>query len=206
MPKVKFVCKYCQKDFFDFPVRNRKCCSEECHRKWFSENQMGENNPSKRQDVREKLKKAHTGIKNGINTRFKKGNIISEEGIKKRKDFWNMPEMKKFARERRAKQIFPLKDSSIEVKIQSFLKQLNIEFFTPQYIHIEHSYQCDILIPSLNLVIECDCDYWHKYPIGTEIDYIRTSELLQKGFKVLRLWEFEINKMSINDFVRRLNK
>jgi very-short-patch-repair endonuclease len=96
--------------------------------------------------------------------------------------------------------------TSIEIKIQNFLKKLNIEFFTHQYINIEHGYQCDILIPSINLVIECDGDYWHKYPIGREIDQIRTSELLEKGFKVLRLWECEINKMSIKNFQNKLGE
>ena len=56
----------------------------------------------------------------------------------------------------------------------------------------------------MNLVIECDGDYWHKYPIGNDIDHIRTKELLKKGFKVLRLWEFEIKDMSIKQFTRRL--
>jgi len=113
---------------------------------------------------------------------------------------------KKILRYHRAKRIFPKKDSSIEVKIQNFLKQLNIDFFTHQYIkEIEHSYQCDILIPSMNLVIECDGNYWHKYPIGNDIDHIRTKELLEKGFKVLRLWEFEIKQMDLNQLKCRLD-
>lgn len=103
------------------------------------------------------------------------------------------------------KLVIPKKDTSIEIKIQNFLKHLGIEYFTHQYMHIEHGYQCDILIPSMNLVIECDGDYWHKYPIGREIDNIRTSELLDKGFKVLRLWEFEINAININEFKERLD-
>lgn len=108
-------------------------------------------------------------------------------------------------KEARAKQVLPIKDTKIEVKIQNFLKQLQIPFFTHQYIsQIKHSYQCDILIPSMNLVIECDGDYWHKYPVGREIDHIRTSELLKKGFKVLRLWEFEIKNLDLNKFQERL--
>jgi len=103
----------------------------------------------------------------------------------------------------RAKQIFPINDTKIEVKIQNFLKKLGIEFFTHQYMNIEHCYQCDILVPSMNLVIECDGNYWHKYPVGLEKDHIRTKELIEKGFKVLRLWEFEINKMTITDFKKR---
>jgi very-short-patch-repair endonuclease len=101
----------------------------------------------------------------------------------------------------------PVKDTTIEIKIQSFLKQSNIDFFTHQFItEIKHGYQCDILIPSLNMVIECDGDYWHKYPTGTENDKIRTKELLEKGFKVLRLWEHEIRLMDLDEFRIRLNR
>ncbi len=108
-------------------------------------------------------------------------------------------------KEHRKYQIFPKKDSSIEVKIQSFLKQLGIEFFTHQYMkEIEHGYQCDILIPRMNLVIECDGDYWHKYPISRDIDNIRTGELIDKGFNVLRLWENEIRLMGIQEFENKL--
>jgi very-short-patch-repair endonuclease len=100
--------------------------------------------------------------------------------------------------------VMPKKDTKIEVKIQNFLKDLNIEFFTHQYIKIEHGYQCDIFIPSLNFIIECDGNYWHSYPTGTEIDNIRTKELIEKGFKVLRLWEHEINSLSIEQFKTKL--
>ena len=107
----------------------------------------------------------------------------------------------------RMTQVLPVKDTSIELKIQNYLKELNITFFTHQYIkEIEHGYQCDILIPSINLVIECDGDYWHKYPVGNDIDHIRTSELLQKGFKVLRLWENEIKVMDLNKFKNMLEE
>jgi very-short-patch-repair endonuclease len=101
----------------------------------------------------------------------------------------------------RSKQIFPLKDTKIEIKIREFLDILQIEYFQHKYIsEITHSYQCDFFIPSKNLVIECDGDYWHKYPTGNEIDHIRTKELIEKGFKVLRLWENEIKIIDINKF------
>lgn len=118
--------------------------------------------------------------------------------------------------EARKTQVFPLKDSFIEIKIQNYLKQLNVEFFTHQYMRvIEHGYQCDMIIPSMNLIIECDGDYWHANPIffphpttrqESQInkDRIRTAELIAKGFKVLRLWECEINKMSVDEFKTKL--
>jgi very-short-patch-repair endonuclease len=112
---------------------------------------------------------------------------------------------RKILRENRLKRVFPNKNTTIEVKIQNFLKQLGIEFFTHQRIkEIAHRFQCDIFIPSMDMIIECDGNYWHKYPIGKEIDHIRTSELLQKGFKVLRLWESEIKVMDLNKFKERL--
>lgn len=127
----------------------------------------------------------------GIKTQFKKGHKVPEK--------W-----RKAVRKSRAKQIFPIKDTKIEVKIQKFLKQLGIEFFTHQRMNIKHTYQCDILIPSINLVIECDGNYWHRYPTGTDIDHIRTKELIGKGFKVLRLWEFDIKDMKLNKFKEEL--
>ncbi|MEK6879129.1 MAG: DUF559 domain-containing protein [Nanoarchaeota archaeon] len=119
----------------------------------------------------------------------------------------NTQEYKQVAKERRAKQVFPLKDTKIEVKIRTFLDTLQIEYFQHKYIsEITHSYQCDFFIPSINLVVECDGDYWHKYPTGREVDHIRTKELIEKGFKVLRLWEHEIKVMDINKFQERLNE
>ncbi len=58
----------------------------------------------------------------------------------------------------------------------------------------------------MNLVIECDGNYWHKYPVGLEKDHIRTEELIEKGFKVLRLWEHEIKSMDLNSFKGRLGE
>lgn len=166
------------------------------------------------------------GIKRDISTRLKKLMSSGKRKVLRGKEhFWygkespkknktieefygpnKSKEIRRKIKRKRAKQIIPQKDTKIEVKIQNFLKQLGIEFFTHQYMKkIEHGYQCDILIPSMNLVIECDGNYWHKYPIGRDLDHIRTRELLERGFKVLRLWESEIKVMKLNEFEERLN-
>lgn len=110
----------------------------------------------------------------------------------------------------RSKQIFPKKDTSIEIKIQNYLKDLGLEFYTHQYMkEIEHTYQCDILIPIQNCInqktiIECDGDYWHDYPNGNEKDHLRTKELIKQGFRVIRLWENEIKQISLEQFENKL--
>jgi len=179
----------------------------------------GMKNPSKEikeKRVRNRMKKGW--FKNLKETKKKmsesnhcywKDKQFSEDHIKNLKKshikyYKEHPEEIERLKEQRAKIVLPVKDTSIEVKIQQFLKTLGIEYFTHQYMKIEHGYQCDVLIPSMNLVIECDGDYWHKYPIGREIDHIRTKELIEKGFKVLRLWEFEIREITLDDFEDRI--
>jgi very-short-patch-repair endonuclease len=112
---------------------------------------------------------------------------------------------------KRREQVFPIEDTRIEKKIHGFLEELEIEFFTHQYMHIEHGYQCDIYIPSIKTVIECDGDYWHGNPLRNKElnekqkaqrikDKLRTKELIEKGFKVIRLWENEINQLDLEEF------
>lgn len=104
----------------------------------------------------------------------------------------------------RRNQIFPVQDTSIELKIQGFLKKLRIEFVTHQYLNIKHDYQTDIFIPSKNLVIECYGNYWHHYPLGNELDGLRCQELRAKGFNLLVLWENEIKVMQLNDLQNQI--
>jgi very-short-patch-repair endonuclease len=143
--------------------------------------------------TRKKLSKSHSGVP------------LSKLHTQHIKDKLGDAEHRLFAKNRRAKQVFPIKDTTIEIKMQNYLKQLGVEFFTHHYIsEIEHGYQCDILIPSKKLVIECDGNYWHNYPYGTEIDLVRNKELREKGYKVLRFWESEIRPMEITDLQNKL--
>ena len=105
---------------------------------------------------------------------------------------------------KRKNRVFPIKDTSIEVKIQNFLKELGIEFLTHKYMNIQHGYQCDIFIPkqkgiSQKTIIECFGDYWHKIPYGNPVDSLRCQELREQGYRVLVFWEREIKAMEVND-------
>jgi len=111
--------------------------------------------------------------------------------------------------ENRKTQVLPKKDTSIEIKIQNFLKQLGIEFYTHQYMKIEHGYQCDVLIPvqegiEQKTIIECFGDYWHNYPYAREVDNQRINDLRKNGWRVLVFWECEIKPMNINIFEDKL--
>lgn len=132
-------------------------------------------------------------------------------------------EIAKTIKEKRAKQVIPMVDTKIEIKIQQFLRILGIEYLTHFYIkEIEHRYCCDIFIPIQEgilqkTIIECDGDFIHcnpkkysadfvRFPKGEKItakqiwekDKIRTKELKEKGFRVIRLWGSEIKIMDVN--------
>jgi len=123
----------------------------------------------------------------------------------------------------RAKQITPRQDTSIELKAQKLLTQLHIEYIAHKYISdIEHKYCCDIFIPvqdwiTQKTVLELDGDYFHANPEfyedkelnkkqkgQRERDVARNKELKEKGYRVIRLWDNEINKMDLNDFELKL--
>ena len=162
-------------------------------------------------DHRERISVWNKGRKNlqvawnkdlvGVQTSNKKGKKFEELYGKDKAE-----ELKKDIRRNRAKQIFPKKDSKIELKIQAFLQALGLEFYTHRYMDITHSYQCDFLIPSMKIVIEADGDYWHNYPNGREIDRIRTIELNAQGYRVIRLWEREIKEMTLEKFQMELDR
>ena len=201
-------------------------------RKWYKHTQKTKEKIKEamnKPEIKNKMRFINLGKKHSNETKLKisknrKGIIARKSGFKQSQEIkdkisntlkgnipWNKgkkgvytKEWIEGAKERRMSQIFPIKDSLTEIKIQNYLKELKIEFYTHQRMNIDHAYQCDIFIPSMNLVIECDGTYWHSYPTGREIDHIRTKELIEKGFKVLRLWEFEIKEMTLNQFKEKL--
>ncbi|MCK9544862.1 MAG: very short patch repair endonuclease [Novosphingobium sp.] len=169
-------------------------------------------------ESRKKISLAGMGRKQSEETKIKRGIYIGRPISEEHKKT-----LSKLMKERRKGIIVPKFDTSIEVKIQNLLKQLGIEFITHQYMKdIKYSYQCDIFIPvqkgiSQKTIIECDGDYWHGNPeridlikakqsikIQRCLDFERTAQLEEAGFRVIRLWGSEIKPMEINDLRRRL--
>ena len=129
------------------------------------------------------------------NKRRKGWNHTQETKLKMgkfRKKYWENPQNKKKYYERISYISKPEKEMS------QILNYLNIVYKQQHFINeIEHFYPVDFYLPDYNTVIEVDGKYWHNYPAGLEIDKIRNSELIAKGYKVFRFWEGEFDK----DFV-----
>jgi DNA mismatch endonuclease (patch repair protein) len=115
-------------------------------------------------------------------------------------------------RQRRMHQIFPHKDTSIEVKLQDELSARGYGY----YKHYPIFGQPDIAFPDQKIAIFCDGDWWHQNPEiydRTELfdnlkpithstiiqrkrifrDKEVNEKLREKGWLVLRYWEHEIN-------------
>gem|GEM_PF-2626599 len=90
-------------------------------------------------------------------------------------------------------------DTKPEVSMKKSLEDLEINYIHPYWVNIEHDYIADFYLPGHNLIIEVDGKYWHKYPEGKEIDHIRTQELKEAGYKVLRFWENEFNTQTVKE-------
>jgi len=173
------------------------------------------------EEAKDKMKKNHKGMLGKIFSEEHKRKIRENAkinfnyGMKGKK---HKKETIQKIRESRANQVFPMQDTTIEIKIQNFLKLLHIEFATHYYTkEISHAYQCDILIPLTKTIIECDGDYWHgnpeKFPNLNELqksqveeDKIRTKELQEKGYRVIRLWEEEIDNLQLDEFEKRITE
>ena len=91
-------------------------------------------------------------------------------------------------RNSRLKQVFPVKDTKIELIIQKTLTEENIKFTT----HKPILGQPDIFIEP-NICIFADGEYWHNLPGAQEKDKKINKKLEENGFKILRFWEKDIN-------------
>lgn len=121
---------------------------------------------------------------------------ISEGCIKRFRD----PKEREKMRQIRLLQIIPTKDTSIEVKMQEALRKIGIQF--EKHKPLLNKYQVDLFIEP-NLVIECDGDYYHNFPEGTDSDRKKDIALKKAGYKVLRFWEHEINN-SIEECIQNI--
>jgi G:T-mismatch repair DNA endonuclease (very short patch repair protein) len=103
--------------------------------------------------------------------------------------------------------------SKLEIRVRNILNELNISF-KPQFSIGRNTY--DIKLNDVNLIIEVNGDFWHANPIKYkendilnfpnnllvsakslwEKDRKKTEKALKHGFKVITLWEKDINALN----------
>lgn len=91
-------------------------------------------------------------------------------------------------------------NTKIEQKISKLLDMLGVDYM--QNYGLEKIANVDFFIPNKMLVIQCDGCYWHGCPEHfpkeikrKEKDGEQDIKLKSLGYKVIRLWEHEINKL-----------
>jgi len=138
------------------------------------------------EETKKKMSKAKKGIKTGIipKNAFKKG-VFTE--IQRKGSLLG------------AKVLSERKPTSIEVKVYNELKARGLIFETQKLIN--GRFLVDAYIPSLNLIIEVDGDYWHSLDRVVKKDKAENAYLLKCGYDLIRLSEEEVNN---NNFKERL--
>ena len=129
------------------------------------------------QPVKKEIKKVH---------KIKKVKKTVSQGKKKHKEYGTSKLEEKFAKE--------------------FLEKLGVNYVY-QYKAESIGRFFDFYIPSANLIIEIDGDYWHSYNVEYEnmtptqkrnkrVDEAKDKWAVFHGIPVLRIWEHDINKNS----------
>ena len=91
--------------------------------------------------------------------------------------------------------------TSIEKKVYEELKNRGLLFEKQKLIN--GKFLVDAYIPSLNLVIEADGDYWHSLDRVVKKDRAENAYLTKCGFNLLRLSETEINNGEYKSKIRK---
>lgn len=135
--------------------------------------------------------------------------MLEKYGVKRISGWFSMSNEQ---RERQIKRIHSVRISNIESRIGKILVDIGIRYET-QYPINRLTY--DYLIPEIKLLIEVNGDFWHANPkiykasdilpfpknqVVAETlwkkDKKKSKIALKNGFKLLTLWEMDINKMS----------
>jgi len=190
--------KYYSKNIVSSEIRKKlsnaikgKHHSEETKRK-ISNLQIGRNYEEKY--GKKKAKEIRKKLSNAIKGKMPKNIKLLR---KRRREVPHTEETKELIRKARLKQRFLNKDTKIEIKIEEFLKELHIPY--EKHKAIMGVTQPDFFVMP-NICIYCDGDYWHRLPLAINRDK-KINEILKfAGYKVIRMWEKEINNMNIIKF------
>ena len=82
--------------------------------------------------------------------------------------------------------------SSFEQDIANILDRFSIQYVSNSRSQI-YPKELDIFIPSYNLAIECNGNFWHSELQGKDKQYhiFKTTECKKKGIDLIHIWEYE---------------
>ena len=172
--------------------------SEE-HKKNLSENSKWLNEKPLTEETREKLSKAFKGRHHTEKTKqeyskTRKGSKNSNYG-----KHWS-DEVKDRISKSCVKSMLnrsgTFVNTDIERKVKAQLSRNNIGFI--QQWPVDDKFICDFFVPDLNLIIECDGQYWHNRPRTIIRDIEKDEYSKGRGYNVLRLSDAEIYQDSFN--------
>jgi very-short-patch-repair endonuclease len=172
-----------------------------------SKAKLGDKNPAKREEVRLKLRASRLGKCHSEETKKKMSEAKKREwalglreipknfGVPKgqKPDNWETlytPEINEKRRIARLKQKLPTIDTSIEIKVEEWLNENQIEYIHP--FNLGNRFQCDFYLPTVNLIVECDGEYWHSREDMKKRDKAKDCYAKKCGYEILRLPEREI--------------
>jgi len=75
-----------------------------------------------------------------------------------------------------------------------------------QYIIPNYYRVYDFYIPSLNLIIEYDGDYWHREEKYHNKDYKDTTYAIKEGYQIFRYWESTIKEIGVDNILEDIVK
>jgi intein/homing endonuclease len=127
----------------------------------------------------------------------------NKEFVKNQGDASKLPHNEKVARKGAAAAHKSMENSktSIEKKIENMLNQINVDYDDEHIICKKDGGMLtaiDFAIPERKIAIYADGNYWHNYPNETDTDERITKTLEERGWKVIRFWESEINENTQN--------
>lgn len=118
--------------------------------------------------------------------------IAQLDRIRQLKEWPTRDETRELIRVARMKQHFPIKMTSIEQRVHSWLMEEEILF--EMHVCMFGRWQPDFTIRLHKLCIQADGDYWHSRPLAIENDRKFDWAAHKAGWKVLRLLGSRINE------------
>jgi very-short-patch-repair endonuclease len=86
-------------------------------------------------------------------------------------------------------------------KLREKVGEVVHQFTVPNYHRVY-----DMYIPSLNLIVEYDGDYWHREEKYLAKDSQDTVKAVKRGFRIFRYWESKVKEIGVDNIVEDIVK